>query len=458
MRIITLILLLLSCCVINAQQEFTLKQAIEYGKEHSNQLKLANLDVEDADAQITEFKSIGLPKVSGSLNYQYFLARPVNPVEDFITPTVYQVLEFEDVAGVDPFVGPPELFEFSFFQKNNISANLDASILLFDGSFLTGLKAAKLFKELTRKGIDVKEEEIIANITRAYMNILIAKENKDILAKNIKNIENSLAQAKASYESGFMEQLDVDRLQLSLQNLKTEHENIDQVIATTKDLLKFQMTYPINQDIIISENIKDLVQKLSLNESGINEEVDFNNRAEYAQIELGYELNELNVERFKKGYLPSIVANANFNESLQRDNLFDSDVIGWIPQASVSIGVNIPIYDGAEKKGKIKQAEIELQKLDLQKQEFQRGVRLQVQAAELKLKQAIKTLSNREYTLDITESIYEKTQIKFKEGVGSSIELTQAEQQLFAAQANYISALYELLITRTDLDIALGTL
>ena len=150
----------------------------------------------------------------------------------------------------------------------------------------------------------------------------------------------------------------------------------------------------------------------------------------------------MNVERFKKGYLPSIVASANFNESLQRDNIFDSDAIGWIPQASVSIGVNIPIYDGAEKKGKIKQAEIELQKLNLQKQEFQRGIRLQVQAAELKLKQAIKTLSNREYTLDITESIYEKTQIKFKEGVGSSIELTQAEQQLFAAQANYLSLIH----------------
>ena len=144
MRTITLIVLLLSCCIINAQQEFTLKQAIEYGIEHSNQVKIAHLDVEDADAQITEFKSIGVPKVSGSLNYQYFLARPVNPVEDFITPTVYQVLEFEDVAGVDPFVGPPELFEFSFFQKNNLSANLDASFLLFDGSFLTGLKAAKL--------------------------------------------------------------------------------------------------------------------------------------------------------------------------------------------------------------------------------------------------------------------------------------------------------------------------
>lgn len=458
MRILMINFLILTYQLVSAQMNFTLEEAIDYAIEHSNDIKSANLDIEDAEAQIMEIKSIGMPKLNGGVNYQYYYYVPVSPVEDFITPAVYQVLEFEDVAGVEPFVGPPDVFEFRFFQRHNVSANLDASMVLFDGSYLTGLKASKLFRELTKKNVDVKIEDITANVTRAYMNILISTENKAILERNIQNLKNSLREAEVSYENGFIEQLDVDRLRLSLENIQTEYENIDQVIATSKDLLKFQMSYPLSDDISVSEDLETMVDLLSLNDNISTQEIDYSNRAEYGQIEMGYDLNALNVERFKKGYLPSVVARANYNYLLQRDNLFDSDALGWIPQGSVSLGVNIPIYDGNEKKAKIKQAEIELKQINIQKEEFERGVQLQVKSAQQKLNQAVKTLSNRENALEIIQNIYEKTQIKFKEGVGSSIEVTQAEQQLYSAQANYISALYNLLISKTDLDIALGTL
>jgi len=170
------------------------------------------------------------------------------------------------------------------------------------------------------------------------------------------------------------------------------------------------------------------------------------------------ELSQLNIERLEKGYLPTVTASANLNESLQRDDLFDSNQVGWIPQASVSLGVRVPIYDGKMKKGQIKQAEIELDKTAIQKKEFERAVHLQVKTAKLNFSNAKQTLNNRTATLETINRIYEKTQIKFKEGVGSSIEVTQAEMQLFQAQAAYINALYDLLISKTDLDIALGTL
>ena len=126
--------------------------------------------------------------------------------------------------------------------------------------------------------------------------------------------------------------------------------------------------------------------------------------------------------------------------------------------SSVSLGIDIPIYDGARKKGQIQQSQIDIERLSLQKSEFERGTDLQVQNARLQYVNAQKSLENREKSLDIVEDIYDKTSIKFKEGVGSSIELTQAEAQLYEAQSNYINALYDLLISKTDLDIALGKL
>ena len=443
--------------IIQAQQSFTLNEAVQYALTNSNDIKLAQKDVEDADSQVVEYRSIGLPHLDASANYQYYFEVPVQPVADFLTPSIYGVLsqEFDEI---DPFTGEPDVFEFSFFLRNNLSGNLDASWLLFDGSFLTGLKAAKLFKELTRKGVEVKEEEIKAQVTKAYMNILIALENKDILSDNIKNIERALRETKAYYENGFMEKLDVDRLELSLENVQTEFEKVDQLIDLGYNLLKFQMNYPLSDEIIITEDLQTLVDRFSIENVDLEEAIDFNKRAQYNEILMGQQLNDLDIERLKKAYLPNLMARANYNQSLLRDDLFDGNEAGWIPAASVSLALNIPIFDGLEKKGKIQRAKIRKDKTEIQKQDFERAISLEVMNARLNYTNAKKTLVNRRRSLDIINDIYDKTLIKFNEGVGSSVEVTQAENQLYDSQANYIRALYDLLISKTDLDIALGNL
>lgn len=441
----------------NAQPTFTLNEAIDYALQNSNDIKLAQMEIREADSQIIEYRSIGLPKLDASVNYQYYFQVPVQPVEDFVGPAVYGILaqEFDEIM---PPQGPPEVFEFSFFRRNNLSGNLDASWLLFDGSYLTGLKAAKLFKELTAKKVDVKEEEIRAKVTKAYMNILIAQENKLILEDNIDNVAKALREARAYYESGFMEQLDVDRLALSMENLETEYAKVDEMIALSYNLLKFQMNYPIHQEISISEDLQLIVDRLSIENADLSQSIDYHDRAQYSEILSGIELNKLDVERLKKGYLPNVMARANYNQSLQRDDLFDSNELGLIPAGSVSLALNIPIFDGLQKKGQIQQAKIRVDKLDLQKTEFERAVSLEVKNAKLQYSSAKKTLNQRKRALETINNIYDKTIIKFNEGVGSSVEVTQAENQLYEAQGNYINALYDLLISKTNLDIALGKL
>ena len=458
MRLTLIIGLLIHTFHSHGQDVFSLQEAIDYAVQNSNDMKLAQIEIESADAEITEFKSIGMPKVTGRANYTYYFARPVNPIPDFITPSVYQILVDEEVPGVEPFVGPPEIQEFSFFTNHNVSANIDASVLLFDGSYLTGLRASRLFKELTKKAVDVKEEEIRSMVTKAYLNILIAEENKEILEKNVQNVSKSLTEAKAYYESGFMESLDVARLQLSHDNLNTELQNIDQVIELSKNLLKFQMSYPLENDITLEEELEELIDLTILEDIQMDEELDMTKKEQYNQIVLGQTLNELNVERLKKGYLPSVTANATVNESLQRNSLFDSNEAGWIPQAFVGLGITVPIYDGNEKKAQIKQAKLELEKNDIQKSEFERLTIMQVRNAKMQLINAKRNYYNRQNALKITEDIYNKTTIKFNEGVGSSLEVTQAETQLYQAQAAFIQAIYELVITKTDLDIASGDL
>ena len=448
----------LSAILANGQDAFSLEDAISYALESSAAAQLVDLEVESAEQQIKELKATGLPQINAGVDYNYYFYVPSTPVEDFITPLVYNALVTEFPGEVQPPTGEPQSFAFSIFTKHNLTARIDASMLLFDGSYLTGLKAAKLFRELTRKKKDIEEEQIRAAVTKAYMNVLIAEENKKTLTKNKTTIDKSLTEANAYYENGFIELLEVKRLKLSKETVLTELEKIDQLILLGKDLLKFQMSYPMSESIALSEDLETLVDRFSNELVNLNDPIDFNKKAQYAEIEMGEELNALNIERLERGFLPNVVARAGASESLQRNNLFDSDENGWIPTLFAGLAINVPITDGKRKKSQIQQAEIEGKKIAIQKSEFERGITMQVQTARLQYKTAKKTLANTKVLLELNEEVYETTQIKFREGVGSSIEVTQAENALFAAQAEYINALYQLLITKTDLDIALGNI
>jgi len=443
---------------LQAQTKFNLEEAIEYAIKHSSEMELSSLDYEDAEAKIVETKAMGMPQVNGGLDYNYYFYTPAVPVPDFISPRVYGILENEFPGEVVAPMGPPEFQELSFFTKNNLTARVDATMLLFDGSYLTGLKAAKLYRELTRKRKDVKLEEIRAAVTKAYMSILIAKENKSTIQTNFSTIDKSLTEAKAYYENGFIEQLEVKRIQLSKETLETELEKVDQLIELSKNLLKFQMTYPLNDPIELTEDLEILVNKFSAESDLAETTIDFNKKAQFREIEMGQELNELNIERLKKGYLPNVVARAGVSEALQRNKLFDGNEAGWIPTVYAGLAINVPITDGKRKQGLIQQAEIEKQKVSVQKAEYQRGIQMQVSTARLQHNNAKKTLFNSKRILEVTQEIYETTLIKFREGVGSSLEVTQAESALHSAQSDYINALYQLLTTKTDLDIALGEL
>lgn len=458
MKISTITILLSLSFSAFTQSAFNLKEAVDYAIANSSNTEMAGLDVQTAESQVNEFKSIGLPQVNAGIDYTYYVYAPASPVEDFITPVVYDALITEFPGEVTFPPGPFQSFEFSPFTRNNLTARVDATLLLFDGSYLTGLKAAKLFKELSTKKLDVAKEEITAAVTKAYINVLISEENKKILEKNQGSIQSTLTEAEAYYESGFIEQLEVRRLNLSKERLESEISKIDQLIALNKELLKFQMAYPLSQELTLTQDLQEIVDKMSIENIDLNAAINYDNHAIYSEIEMGKELNNLNIERLNRSYLPSLVARANASESIQRNSLFDGNENGLIPTLSVGLSVNVPITDGKLKKSQIQQAEIEGQRIDIQKQEFERGIEMQVQTARLQYITAKESLSSSRKLLVLNEEIHATTKIKFKEGVGSSLEVTQAEKELFTAQSEYINSLYQLLITKTDLDIALGQL
>lgn len=455
MRIFTTILLICFFSSAYGQQLYSLPEAINYALSHHQSLKTSDLDADFAKWQYKEAKSIGMPNIRANANYTYYYKRPVQPTEDFISPAIYGVLFQEQV--IQPReLGDPQVFEFSFVRKNDLSLSLSGEVLVFDGNFLKGLKAARMFMDLAKKQKELTQQDIIHNVTRAYQSVQVAERNRSIIQDNINNVNKALREATITYENGFIEELDVDRLKLSLENLKIEMEKLKQVIDISYNVLKFQMAYPLDDGIIVSEELESTVEQLIIDPEEYIAEIDPAQRPEHNLLIDAISLDYADLKRIKQGYVPSVSAVASYGRSLQRDALFDSNEAGFLANGTVGLRARIPIYDGGFTKSKIEQKMIDIEKKNIELSEFDRAMKLQVINAQGNFENAKRSLDASKKVLALNQKIYDKAQIKYQEGVGSSIEVTQAESSLYQSQAQYINALYDLLTTKTEIDIATG--
>jgi outer membrane protein TolC len=215
--------LIVQSFLIQAQQNFSLSEAVDYAIKESSRLKIQKFDIDDAKQQVREYYAIGLPKLKAGATYNYFLDIPTSILPDFLSPAVYGILFKENVIpsrDIDFGSG----FPAQFGTSHNLSGNIEFSTLLFDGSFFVGLKAQKLYQELIYKQIHQTEADVKYQVTKAYLSALSTEESIQIINKNISNLEKVYHEMSEINKAGFVEKLDVDRLELSLENLRTEKE------------------------------------------------------------------------------------------------------------------------------------------------------------------------------------------------------------------------------------------
>ena len=454
-RSITTLCLALAATIASAQQQFSLEQAISYAMENAAAIKLEQKNIEDAEGQILEYKSIGIPKLYLTGDYTYYPQIGVIPIPDFVTPATYGVLYEEGLLDPEP-LPPTEVLPAQFGTKQNLQGGVSFQTLLFDFSWVQGLKAQEMFRDLVVRQMDVTEYQVRSTITRAYMAVLITERTVELIDNNLSNIEALLNETQAMYDNGFAEKLDVDRLELSRNNLLVEREKNLRSIDVTENLLKFQMGFPVQEAIELTDEFDLLADQLVVEQVELTDPIDYMSRPEYRALVLSEEINEINQKVIKAGYLPSFSASAGYNQQLQRDKLTNSAENAWFPSSFVGVSMNVPIFDGLERKAKLDRARVQADQASIRRIDFENSMEMEVRNARINYTNTYETVLSRRSSMDLAQSIYETTQIKYREGVGSSVEQTQAESELYTAQSNYINSLYELLVAKTDLDIALG--
>ena len=461
---------------------FSLQQSIDYALANQPNLKNAQLQNQIAKARIGQIRSAGLPQINAGIDVgnNVVLQKTLIDPNTFgpqleITPKPVTVSAAEINQGRDVLFTPafdtavskrslpPQTLAFGL--KYSGSAAVTASQLLFNGSYLIGLKAARVYTELSRKQQIQTEIEVIDQVTKAYYGVLVSREQLTLLDRNLIRLENQLREISEIHKQGFAEKIDVDRLQVAFNNLKVEKEKATRLVSLGVDLLKFQMGMDLSQPLDLTDKLDNALVEAEI---VANSKFDYTRRIEYSILETQRDLAKLDIKNKQAGYYPQLLLNGRYGYSGSSNSFrdltrFKTEVAeksypNWFNFAFVGVSLQVPIFDGLRKKYEVEEAKLTLRTVDNGFTTLQQSIDLQLNQSNTNLQNALEVIKSQKQSLDLATEVARVTNIKFKEGVGSNLEVITAETELRQAQTNYYSAIYDALIAKVDLQKATGTL
>jgi outer membrane protein len=428
----------------NPGNKFTVADCVNYALQHQDSVINAGLDIKSADYKIKETIGSGLPQVNGSVSFQDFLKAPTT-----VGPNLAGLINGGTIDPNAPLVP----FPFGAVKYNN-TYSLTASQLLFSGTFLVGLQAVKTYKELYTRSLTRSKIQATVNVTKAYYQVLVSNEQIKLLDANIAQLKQQLDQTTQQNKQGFVEKIDVDRLSVQYNNLTTNRANIQRSLILNYEMLKFQMGMPIQQEITLVDKLGDvnLEQQVSIAQADTSA---YHNRIEYSLLETNVKLNQLDVKAKKAAFLPTVTANAGFGEVFQ-ENQFKYLYSHTYPDSYIGLNINVPIFNGNQRKNQLRESEINVEKAKNDLNNAKNGLSLEVSAAGIMFYNSLQSLNTQKRSRELAQEVLRVSNIKYTQGVGSSIEVTQAQTELETADNQYIQALYNALISKVDLDKAYG--
>jgi outer membrane protein len=441
---------------------FALDDCITYALENTSEIKNARVEEQISQAKVRETTGLGLPQITGSVGVTH--NNKLSRFYQQYDPSQPGIVDLSQIPGIQP--GDVVAFQNFFQLKSSADASISVNQLLFSSTYLVGLKAASTYKELSYKTTEQTKIQIVENVTKAYYSVLINNERITLFDNNIARVDSLLRTTRAMNQNGFAEAIDVDRIQVTLNNLKTEKLKFANLQNLSLGLLKFQMNYPMDQPLKVTGSL----DSVAINESLFQEYQqgwDHKNRIEYKMLEVQRDLQKLDIKNKYSTGLPTLRGFANLGYSTQSPNvsgLFktntdieENSVVGpdkWYSYSQFGVTLSIPIFSGLQRTYQVQQAKLSLLKIENNFSSLKQSIDLSIQQNTVTYQNSVESLKSQQENMVLADKVARITKIKYEQGVGSNTEVIDAETSLRESQVNYYSALYDAIIAKVDLDKA----
>lgn len=417
---------------------FSLEEAQQYAVENSYMNINARREVKKSEKKVNETIGTGLPQISATGNYQQYLEVPVSLIP------------------ASAFGGPEGEFEEVFFgTEQQMGMGVRADQLIFDGSYFVGLQAAKVYVELSKNDLEKSDIEVKNMVTDAYGSVLVSEKNIEIFKGNLENLKQSAYETNELFKNGFIEEQDKDQIELTLANVQNSYNNAVRMAEIAKNQLKFVMGLDISNEITLTDDLA-AVTTASTSESYLSKDFNVSSHIDYKIISTQQTATELLLKQQKSTTLPRLSAFYNFTTNAYSNEFDFFDNKRFFSGQLVGLNLNVPIFSGLSRYNRIQQAQIDLEKVNTTKKQVEQQLLIQAENAKSNYTFALEQYNTTKDNLDLAQRIYDRTKIKYDEGIVKSLDLTTANDQLLKTQGQYINAALELIKAKSNLDKALN--
>jgi outer membrane protein TolC len=414
----------------NLELSLSLKEAQEYALSNNKMVLAARSDVMASRAAIWETISAALPQVSatGSFTDNLKLMTTLLPGEFFNMPG--------------------EKIPVTFGSKYNSSATAQASILLFNAPLYIGIESTKLAQKLSQENLEKSELNTKESVATAYYLILVSERSLEILSNNIANLNETLRSTRAMYSAGMAELTDVDQMVSNVNMSENSRSSLERTIELNYNLLRFQLGVPAGTKITLTGTLDNFAAEINV-EALLSQEFDYTSHVDFRMIEGQEKMSSLMLKTEKAAVLPTLSGFYNYGTNGMGDKIND---LRWFQNSMAGVQLSVPIFAGGQRYAKIKKAQINLEKAATTKDMVTEQLLIQEKQLRYNLVNANLQYNSQKENVEVSKRVYTSTENKFRQGMASSLDLTQANSLYLQAENNYVSALMNLLQTKLALD------
>jgi outer membrane protein len=422
--------------------KLSVSEAQEFALQNNREVQSSKIDIKSADKKVWENLAQGFPQINLAANYQHLFFVPQINLGPYLDLDALPdgILDKTDL--VNAYKNSPS---FPLSVRNNTVIDLTLSQLIFSGQYLVGLQATKVFKGMTEKSLVKTENQTKETVAGTYFLVLVLGENVRVLNESLKSVDQTYNELIKMNEQGLNEETDVDQVKISKSNIQTLITSLESQKEISMKLLKYQLGVGFDQVIELTDSLSGIIKQGNIQYLA-SPSFDVNNSVDYQLVSTQEKISALMVKLEKSKYLPTISAFYRHEEQTNQPafNFAVKDVVG----ATLSL----PIFTTGMRNARVSQAKFDLEKSLLAKTNAAQGLIMEFETARSNYQTAFSNFNTNKESMELSKKVYDKTVIKYKEGVSSSFELTQNQNQFLTAESNYYNSVLSLLNAKVKLD------
>ncbi|MGC1390396.1 MAG: TolC family protein [Bacteroidales bacterium] len=437
-----LLLFLLTGGLVKAQDSngnlnLSLKEAQDYAIQHNKMVITSKMDVQASKIALWETISNGLPQINatGSFTDNLKLMTTLLPGEFFGQPAGTKV-------------------PITFGSQYNSGATLQASLLLFNATYYIGIETTKLAQKLSEQNLSKSELDTKESVSSAYFLILVAEKSLQILDANIENLNETLKSTRVMFTAGMAESTDVDQMVSNVTMVENSRSSMQRTIEMNYNLLRFQLGVTADTRIVLSETLEGLTSQINV-EALLSQQFDHKQNVNYLLIENQEKMSSLALKSQKASVLPTLTGFYSYGITGMGDKVKTQQ---WFQNSMTGLQLSIPLFSGGQKYSQVKKAQINYEKAKTTKEMVTEQLLLQEKQLRYNLVNANLNYKSQKDNVDVSKRVYASMENKYKQGMASSLDLTQANSLYLQAENNYVSSLMNLLQTKLALDKLLNNM